>query len=125
MWSGPGLASGRGAASSELLFKGSRDWGGGGDNSILQSYIFFRMSLYFSILFTADVVFLFPVLYICLFTVWQGLMVPRVLTLNASGIPPKRYIKDGYAECLILNFNTITLLVKEGHRHFTVWTCLH
>lgn len=115
MWSGPGLASGRGAAPSELLFKGSRDGGGGGQ--YLQSYIFFRMSLYFSILFTAGMVFLFPVLYICcLFTVWQGLVVPRVLTFNASGIPPKRYIKDGDAECLI-NFNTITLL---GDRYFTV-----
>lgn len=98
----------------------------GGGEQYLQSYIFFRMSLYFSILFTAGVVFLFPVLYICcLFTVWQGLLVPRVLTLNASGIPPKRYIKDGDAECLILNFKTITLLVMEGDRYFTVWGCLH
>lgn len=89
-----------------------------GGGQYLQSYIFFRMSLYFSILFTADVVFLFPVLYICcLFTVWQGLLVPRVLTLNASGIPPKRYIKDGDEECLILNFKTITLLVMEGDRY--------
>lgn len=70
--------------------------------------------------------FLFSVLYICcLFTAWQGLLVPRVLTLNASGIPPKRYIKDGGAECLILHFNTITLLVMEADWYFTVWGCLH
>lgn len=39
---------------------------------------------------------------------------PRVLTLSGLGIPPKRYIKDGDAECLILGFNTISLLVMEG-----------
>lgn len=84
------------------------------------------MSLYFFILFTANMVFLFPVLYICcVFVVWKGLLVPRVLTLNASGIPPKRYIKDGDAEYLIFNFNTVNLLVMEGDGYFTVWGCLH
>lgn len=58
MWSGPGLASGRGAAPSELLFKGSRD---GGRGTVFTKLHFFRMSLYFSILFMAGMVFLFPV----------------------------------------------------------------
>lgn len=94
---------------------------GVGGGQYLQSYIFFfqdvplffpyRLRLTWSF-------FSFPVLYICcLFTVWQGLVVPLGFWhLNASGIPPKRYIKDGDAECLI-DFNTIALLAD---RYFAV-----
>lgn len=78
----------------------------GGADSIYKAVLFFQdVSLFFHTVF----------LYICcLFTVWQGLLAPRVLTLSASGIPPKRYIKDGDAECLILNFVTITVFSCGG-----------
>lgn len=85
----------------------------GGDS--IYKATFFSGCLYFSMLFTADMMTLFVFCFVRLLSVaWQGLLVPRVLTLNASGIPPKRYIKDGDAECLILHFNTITLLVMEA-----------
>lgn len=52
-------------------------------------------------------------------------------TFGASGFDikcfrhsSKRYIKDG-DECLILKFNTITLLVMEGDWYFAVRGCLH
>lgn len=57
---------------------------GGGDRIYKATIFFFQGVFYFSTLFMVHLVFLFPVLYICcLFTVWQGLSVPRILTLNA------------------------------------------
>lgn len=124
VWSGPELASPFGAAPSELLFKGS----GEGGSSIYKielcsgGYFFFSQTVYYR-----HGLFLFPVLYICcLVAVSQRLLVPRVLTFNGLGIPPKRYIKDGDAECLILGFNAIALLVMAGVCWiFPVWGCLH
>lgn len=124
VWSGPELASPFGAAPSELLFKGSRD--GVGGEGVFTKLHYFQV-LFFHTVYYRHGLFLFPVLYICFFsvTVSQILLVPRVLTLSGLGIPPKRYIKDGDAECLILGFNTISLLVMEGVlvRYF-LWGCL-
>lgn len=123
VWNGPELASPFGAAPSELLFKGS----GEGGEQYLQNWTLFRWLLYFfHTVYYRHGLFLFPVLYICLVAESQRLLVPRVLTFNGLGIPPKRYIKDGDAECLILGFNAIALLVMAGAcRIFPVWDCLH
>lgn len=112
-------------ATPELLFKGQQRWVGG---QYLQSniiiFFFFRMSLFFHTVYGRLGLFVSCFVHLLSVHVVAG-------TLGASGFDIKCFrhsskkVQDGDAECLILNFYTITLLVMGGDRYFTVWGCLH